>query len=181
MKTVACKVAFSLKLLRSRVTNVRNLPGRLESAILFTQCFVYLRFTSVTVRRVVCSMKFKSSLLIQSRNILSLYVSSQHEVSSLYRSYLLTYACCALATCSSNCLYNYSKCNTMATPILQCICTTPVLYMRTGYVLYEHLFLFSSVSKNGKAPSCSLMLLVIGLPRLWNSLPVIDLDESLLS
>jgi len=38
-------------------------------------------------------------------------------------------------TCSSNCLHVY----TMATPILQCICTTPVLYMRTGYALYEHL------------------------------------------
>jgi len=27
----------------------------------------------------------------------------------------------------------------MATSILQCICTTPALYMHTGYALYEHL------------------------------------------
>jgi len=34
----------------------------------------------------------------------------------------------------------------MATLILQYICTTPVLYMRTGYALYEHLFCSRSVS-----------------------------------
>ena len=108
MKRVACKVAFSLKLLRSRVRSVRNLPGRLESAILFTQCFVYLRFTSVTVRRLVCSMK--SSLLIQCQH-LYFSTSAPHAytmataIATHSRSYLLTYPCCALATCSSNCLY----------------------------------------------------------------------------
>ena len=35
----------------------------------------------------------------------------------------------------------------MATPILQCICTTPVLYMRTGYVLYKHLLLYGTLLK----------------------------------
>ena len=39
----------------------------------------------------------------------------------------------------------YSKCNTMATHILQCICSTPVLYMRTGHALYEHLFILVCV------------------------------------
>jgi len=58
--------------------------------------------TAIATHRRVCNIY---ELLYYSRNILSLYVSSQHEVSSLYRSYLLTYPCCALATCSSNCLY----------------------------------------------------------------------------
>ena len=160
MKKVTCKVAFSLKLLRSRVRSDRCLPGRLESAILFTQCFVYLRFTSVTVRRVACSMK--SSLLIQcqhlyicttctcngnsysliaqSRNILSLYVSSQHKVSSLYRSYLLTYPCCALATCSSNCLYIQNVIQwqhlyfSASAPHLYCTCARGMRSMSTCFL-----------------------------------------------
>ena len=151
-------MAFSLKLLCSRVRSVRNVPGRLESAILFTQCFVYLRFTTVTVRRVVCSMK--SSLLIQCQHlyfstsaphayamataiathILSLYVSSQHEVSSLYRSYLLTYPCCALATCSSNCLYIQNVIQwqhlyfSASAPHLYCTCARGMRSMSTCIV-----------------------------------------------
>ena len=51
----------------------------------------------------------------------------------------------------------------MATPILQCICTTPVLYMRTGYALYEHLFTLT-LSK-GRFPKMWKIAGVVPIPK----------------
>ena len=123
---------------RLRVRSVRNLPGRLESAILFTQCFVYLRFTSVTVRRVVCSMK--SSLLIQCQHLyfstsapyahaMATAIATHRRVSNIYE--LLCYMFFELSI--------YSKCNTMAIPIyfsasapyLYCTCAQGMRSMST--------------------------------------------------
>ena len=81
----------------------------------------------------------------QSRNILSLYVSSQHEVSSLYRSYLLTYPCCALAVCSSNSLYIQNVIQwqhlyfSASASHLYCTCTWGMCSMST---CLEYFFIF---------------------------------------